>query len=110
MRVGAAIEQELRNAVLVVVESNHQGRDAFRHRKIDIRFSVEKRLDTRVAAAFSCIQERRKAAVRVILCARLRRNLAWPVVMSGASVHVGALRDQDLYHLRCIAGGGGSPH
>jgi len=46
----------------------------------------------------------------VILGARLRRNLAWPVVKLGASVHVSALRNQDLHHLWCAARGGGSPH
>jgi hypothetical protein len=110
MRIAAMFEEELRNVIIVVVESNHHRAGAFGRRQIDIGTCTDKRLDARQATAASGVQERRETAIRVILGPRLRRNLARPVVELGASIHVRALGNQNPHHLRRIALSGSSPH
>jgi hypothetical protein len=110
MRITATLQQKLRDVVIVVIESNHHRSGAFRRRQIDICAPADKRFDARQATTAGSVQERREAAVRVILRARLRRDLAWPIVKPGASIHVCALRNQDPCHLWRTARGRGSPH
>jgi len=110
MWIGFVLEEEFRDVVIVVVERDHHGRRAFGRRQIDIGACIEKRFDAPHATPTGCVQQRCKPTIRVILRARFRCNLAWPVVVLGASVYGGALRDQNLYHLRTIARGSSSPH
>jgi len=108
--IGALIQKELRNTVMAVVESDHQGRHALIVRHIDICTRTYQRFNARVATAASRVQKRRQTAIGVILGARFRSDLAGPVVKPGASIHIGALCNKDFHHLRCIATGCGSPH
>ena len=110
MRIATALHQEPGDAVVAVVERNHDRADAFRRRQIHIRLRGNQRFDAAVATAASGVQQRRESAIRVILRAWLRGDLARPVGEPGARIHSGALRDQDLHHVGCVAGCRSSPH
>jgi hypothetical protein len=110
MRVTATLEQKLRDVVIVVVEGNHHRSGAFRRRQIDICAPADQRFDARQATTAGCIQERREPAIRVVLRARFRRDLARPVVKPGASIYACAFRNQNPRHLGRVARGSGSPH
>src|SRR5262249_25412529 len=77
IRIAAMLQEELRNVVIVVVQRNHHRRVAFGRGQIHIGACTDKRLDARHATTTGCVQKRRQTAIRVILCARLRGNLAW---------------------------------
>ena len=110
MRIAAALHQQLRDAVVPVVERYHDRTDAFRSRQIHVRTCGHQSFHAAVTTPASRVQERGESAIRVILGARLRRNLARPVAVFGARVQRGALRDQHLHHLRRVAGCRRRPH
>jgi hypothetical protein len=109
--IGALIQEELRNTVMAVVESDHQGRHALIVRRIDICTRIYQRYNAVVATAASRVQKRRQAAIGMVLGAGFRSDLAGPVVKPGASIHIGVLCNEDSHHLRSIAmGRSSSPH
>jgi hypothetical protein len=110
VRVAATVDQQLRDAVMAVVERHHDRGDAFRRRQVHVRARRGQRLHAGVTTTARGIQQRREPAVRVILPARLRRDLARPVREPGARIHGGALRNQPFHHRRRIARGGSRPH
>ncbi len=108
--IGALIQKELRNTVMAVVESDHQGRHALIVRHIDICTRTYQRFNAGVETAASRVQKRRQTAIGVILGARFRSDLAGPVVELSASIHIGALCNNRFHHLRSIASGCDGPH
>ena len=108
--IGAAIEQQFGDVVVVVIESEHQRSDAFRRRHIHIGAGGDQRLDAVIAAVARRIEQRGQSADGTILRAGLRRNLARPVAVERPRLDVGALRKKQLHHLARIFRRSGSPH
>jgi hypothetical protein len=110
MGIAAALEQEFRDIVIVVIDRNHQRSGAFGRREIDISACGKKRFNAGETSASGRIKKRRKTTIRVILRARFRCYLRRPVVVSCPSVDRSALRNQNLHHFGCVTSSGSSPH
>jgi hypothetical protein len=90
--VGAVIQKELRDIVVIAVEGSHQRSNTFKAiRNVDVCASTDKSLHTVIAAVASRVLEYRQAAVAVILSAGLRCHLGWPIRGLGTGLHIGSL-------------------
>ena len=99
MRVGAALEQVVGHLRRAVVERHDHRRHAVGVRPVLVGAGLDHRLHAAEASRARRVEERRQAAGRAILHARLVADLRRPVVGLRADREVGALRHQERHHL-----------
>ena len=106
--IGACGNQLLRQIPVGVHDRQKQRRNALRIGQVDVRLALEQHVDARDAILARRIQQRREPAAVEALGTSFRRDVALIVAIGGTRIHVGALRDQQLHHLRMAARG--RPH
>src|SRR3954464_10469018 len=73
--IGSMIEQQFGDIVVVVIESDHQRRYAFRRRQIHVGAFRNQLLNAVIAAVACAIQQGCQSSEGMVLHARLLRNM-----------------------------------
>ncbi len=101
--VGTGLDQALGDVPVGVQHRHRQRRDLRRIAQVHVGLVLQQDLDALAAVLARCIQQRREAATVQRLGAALGRGHALVVAHRAAGVDVGALRRQQLDHLRMPA-------